>query len=160
MLVCESPHTMVMPGWVSPRSGPMTWHGQAARRRRDGVIRGRKDLEAVASRCDEVDVAAGKVLMTQGSYGAEFYVLVDGAVSVERDGAHIRDIGAGGFFGELALLARIMRTATVTTTAPSRLLVLGAREFTTLLHDHPSIQAAVLHAVAERMATLEPNATH
>ncbi len=115
----------------------------------------RKDLEAVGRLCDEVDLPAGKTVTKQGSYGTEFYVIVDGTVAVERDGAHLRDLGPGGFFGELALLAKIMRTASVTTTAPTRLLVLGAREFETLIKDHPSIQAAVLHAVAERMAHMD-----
>lgn len=115
----------------------------------------RKDLEAIARLCDEVDVAAGKVVVKQGTYGTEFYVVLDGALTVEHDGARVADLGPGSFFGELALLAKIQRTATVTATAPSRLLVLGAREFSTLLQDHPSIQAAVLHAVAERMARMD-----
>lgn len=115
----------------------------------------RKDLEAVGRLCDEVDLPAGKTVTRQGTYGTEFYLIIDGAVAVERDGAHLRDLGPGGFFGELALLAKIMRTASVTTTAPTRLLVLGAREFETLIKDHPAIQAAVLHAVAERMAHMD-----
>jgi CRP/FNR family cyclic AMP-dependent transcriptional regulator len=115
----------------------------------------RKALEAVARLCDEVDLPAGKVVVRQDTYGTEFYVVLDGALTVYRDGGHLADLGPGGFFGELALLAKIQRTATVTTTAPSRLLVLGAREFQTLLHDHPSIQEAILHAVAERMARLD-----
>lgn len=114
-----------------------------------------KDLEAVARLSDEVDLPAGKVVVTQGTYGTEFYVVIDGALAVERDGEHLTDLGQGAFFGELALLAKILRTATVTTTTPTRLLVIGAREFTTLLHDYPSIQQSILHAVAERMARLD-----
>jgi CRP-like cAMP-binding protein len=115
----------------------------------------RKDLEAVGRLCDEVDLPAGKTVVTQGTYGTEFFVVIDGALRVEHDGSHLTDLGPGSFFGELALLAKIQRTATVVTTAPTRLLVMGAREFSTLLRDHPTIQAAVLHAVAERMARLD-----
>jgi CRP-like cAMP-binding protein len=116
---------------------------------------GRKDLEAVARLTDEVDLPAGKVVVQQGAYGTEFFVVIDGALSVEHDGARIADLGPGAFFGELALLAKIQRTATVTTTEPTRLLVIGARAFTTLLRDYPSIQEAVLHALAERMARID-----
>lgn len=115
----------------------------------------RKDLEAVARLSDEVDLPAGKAVVTQGTYGTEFYVVIDGTLAVEHDGAHLTDLGPGAFFGELALLAKILRTASVRTTSPTRLLVIGAREFTTLLHDYPSIQEAVLHAVAERMARMD-----
>lgn len=117
----------------------------------------RKDLTAIAAMCDEVDVPAGKAVARQGEYGGEFYVVLDGKLTVDRDGGHLADLGPGSFFGELALLAKIQRTATVTTTTPSRLLVLGSREFTALLQDHPSIQGAVLQAVAERMAHMEPD---
>lgn len=115
----------------------------------------RKDLEAIGRLCDEVDLPAGKTVVKEGTYGTEFYVVIDGALRVEHDGAHLTDLGPGSFFGELALLARIQRTATVVTTAPTRVLVMGAREFTTLLRDHPTIQEAVLHAVAERMARMD-----
>ena len=121
---------------------------------------GRRDLEALAARCEEVDVAAGKVLARQGDYGAEFFVIAEGAVSVERDGVALREMGPGASFGELALLANIARTATVTTTTPSRLVIIGAREFAALRHDHPEIESSLLKTVAERLAKLEQDRPH
>ncbi|MEO5884569.1 MAG: cyclic nucleotide-binding domain-containing protein [Candidatus Limnocylindrales bacterium] len=121
---------------------------------------GRKDLEHVGQICDEVDLPAGRVVAKQGDHAAEFFVVVDGQVSVDRDGQHLRDLGPGDFFGELALLAHIPRTASVTCTSACRFLVLGSREFKTLLADHPAIQNAVLKAVAQRVATLEPDHPH
>ena len=121
---------------------------------------GRRDLEALAARCEEVDVPAGKVLAEQGHNGTEFFVLADGAVSVERDGVHVRDLGPGESFGELALLANIARTATVTTTQPSRLIVLGAREFATLRMDHPEIENRLLRTIVDRLAALEHDRPH
>ncbi|CAN5555377.1 N/A [soil metagenome] len=115
----------------------------------------KKDLERVSQIADEVDVAAGKVVAAQGSHGAEFFVILDGHVAVEHDGRHLADLGPGSFFGELALLANVPRTATVTATTACRLLVMGRREFRALLADHPSIQGAVLDAVAERWAATE-----
>lgn len=120
----------------------------------------RKDLEQVGRLCEEVDIAAGKVVARQGDYGTEFFVIVSGQVSVSRDGEHLRDLGPGDFFGELAMLANIPRTATVTTVSACRFLVLGSREFNSLLHEHPAIQHTVLHAVAQRVASLEPHLPH
>lgn len=120
----------------------------------------RKDLERVGSIADQVDLAAGRTVARQGEYGSEFYVIVDGAASVERDGQHLTDLGPGAFFGELALLAHIQRTATVTTTAPSSLLVIGAREFRALLDDQPRIVRTLLQVVAERVARTEQAHSH
>ena len=120
----------------------------------------RKDLEQVGRICDEVDTPAGRVVAREGEYASEFFVIVDGQVAVTRDGQHLRDLGPGDFFGELALLAKIPRTATVSCTSACRFLVLGTREFNSLIADHPSIQAAVLHAVAQRVAGLEPHGAH
>ncbi|HET7168209.1 MAG TPA: cyclic nucleotide-binding domain-containing protein [Candidatus Limnocylindrales bacterium] len=118
-----------------------------------------KELQAVGRLADEVDVPAGKVLAKQGDSAEEFFVIIEGSVSVERNGQHLRDMHAGNFFGELAMLARLARTATVTTTAPTRLLVVGHREFTSLLSSMPTVQDRVLHAVAHLITTLEPDRT-
>jgi CRP-like cAMP-binding protein len=116
----------------------------------------RKGLEQVGRLADEVDLAPGKVVTRQGEFAEEFFVIIDGTVSVERDGSHLRDLGPGDFFGELAMLGKVPRTATVTVLEPARLLVVGQREFSGLLATFPSIQGAVLHAVATRIASLEP----
>ena len=121
---------------------------------------GKRDLEAVGRLCDEVDLPEGRVVARQGSHAEEFFVILEGTVSIERDGRHLRDLGPGDFFGELAMLARILRTATATCKTPCRLLVLGHREFNGLLAGYPTIQTAVLKATAERIATLEPDRSH
>lgn len=120
----------------------------------------RKGVEQISRIADEVDIAAGKVIAAQGSHGTEFFVILDGTVSVEHDGRHLADLGPGDFFGELALVANVARTATVTATSASRLLVLGRREFRALLADHPTIQSAVLDAVAARWAATEASHPH
>jgi CRP-like cAMP-binding protein len=117
------------------------------------------ELEAVGRLADEVDVPAGKVLAKQGDPAEEFYVILDGAVSIERDGNHLRNLRSGNFLGELAMLAKVPRTATATATTPTRLLVIGHREFTSLLSTMPTVQDRVLHAVAYLITTLEPDRT-
>ncbi len=90
----------------------------------------RKGLEEVGRLADEVDLPAGKVVTRQGEYAEEFFVIVDGKVAVERNGAHLADLGPGAFFAQ--------------------------REFISLLASFPTIQGAVLNARAIRLAALEP----
>lgn len=121
---------------------------------------GRREIEEVGRLAEEIDLPAGKVLMREGDTGREFYVLVAGGVSIERGGELLRTMGPGDFFGEIALLAEGPRTATATTTAPSRLLVLAHREFHSLMDRFPAVRTCVLEALAKRIRHLEPDGTH
>ena len=118
---------------------------------------GPKDLQEVGSLADEVMVPAGKVLAREGAAGEEFFVILDGTIAISRDDQKIRDLGAGQFFGELALLGNIPRSATATASTPATLLVLGHREFRTLLMDQPSIQGRILKGVAGWIAAMTPD---
>jgi|SRR5688572_9978472 CRP/FNR family cyclic AMP-dependent transcriptional regulator len=120
----------------------------------------RRSLEQVARLADEVDLPEGRVVTRQGASGAEFFVIIDGTVRIDRDGEHLADLGPGDFFGELSLLADIPRSATATCTTACRLLVVGHREFHSLLSEFPTIQGAVLDAVAHRIARLEGEPHH
>jgi CRP-like cAMP-binding protein len=111
----------------------------------------KRELAELASLADEVSVPAGKKLTSQGALGHEFVVIVEGAADVRRSGRVVNRLRAGDFLGEVALLTGQKRTATVTTTEPSRVLVLTARDFRMLLRDLPSLQLKVLDAVATRL---------
>lgn len=111
----------------------------------------RKELEAVAAVADELDLPAGRELTREGARGAEFVVLAAGAAEVRRRGRKINTLGDGDFLGEIALLTGTPRTATVQTTAPSRVLVLTAGAFRKVLRDTPSLQLKVLDALARRL---------
>ena len=121
---------------------------------------GRRELEEVERLVDEVDVPAGKVLMREGDAGREFFVLVTGTVVIDRGGTRVRTLESGDFFGEIALLAEGPRTATATTEGPATLLVLGHREFHSLMDKYPAIRTCVLDALAKRIRNLEPEAAH
>jgi CRP/FNR family cyclic AMP-dependent transcriptional regulator len=111
----------------------------------------KKELDEVASLADEVDIPEGRNLATEGATGKEFVVIVEGGADVRRKGRKINTLGAGDFLGEIALIAGIPRTATVTTTEPSHVLVVTAQAFKQLLRDSPSIQLKVLEALAHRL---------
>ncbi len=70
----------------------------------------KKDLQTVAKSADHLTVAPGKVVVTEGAAGAEFFVILDGRARVERHGREVASLGPGGFFGDLALLDRAPRT--------------------------------------------------
>lgn len=112
----------------------------------------RKELDEVAQLADEIDLNEGKEMTKEGRPGREFFVLLDGKADVKRNGRRINTLGEGDFFGEIALVSRAPRTATVVATTPVHALVITDRSFRRLLEHSPQIQAKVLEALAERLA--------
>ena len=110
-----------------------------------------KQLEFIASRVDEVDVAAGKVLTEQGRSGGEFFVVLAGDAEVKRGNATVATVGPGDYFGEIALLDNGPRTATVVAKSAMRCLVLSPRQFQDVLYQDPAIAVTMLHAVVRRL---------
>jgi PPM family protein phosphatase len=94
----------------------------------------------------------GKTVIQEGRLGSEFFLLIDGTVSVSRGGTKLRDLTAGEWVGEIALITNVPRTATVMTTSPVRALVLTRGAFSRLIEDNPSIAAKVLALLGERVA--------
>ena len=109
------------------------------------------ELEFVASRADEVDAPAGKFLTTQGEPGDTFYVLLDGEARVDIDGNLRRTLVPGDFFGEISMLDRGLGTATITTTKPSRLLVMSHAQFRDAIKANDALLIKVLAAMGERL---------
>jgi CRP-like cAMP-binding protein len=110
----------------------------------------KKQLSQIAAIADEIDLRQGKTLTRQGGPGREFFVLLDGNVEVERDGARINALGPGDFFGEMGLISQQPRNATITTTSPVRALVITETNFKRLLRENPAISVKVLETVAAR----------
>jgi len=115
----------------------------------------RKDLGVIAKYADELSVDAGTDLIREGETGREFYIIVEGKASLSRGGRELTVLGPGSYFGELALLDGQKRDATVTTTTPTELLVVGNREFVTLLEDVPQITRKLLAGMARRLHELD-----
>jgi CRP/FNR family transcriptional regulator, cyclic AMP receptor protein len=111
----------------------------------------KKDLALIAKSAEDVKVDAGKVLVTEGSAGAEFFVIMDGKARVTRRGRKVAELGPGQFFGELALLDRAPRNATVVAETPMEVLVLGQREFAALIDEVPGLAHKLLAGIARRL---------
>jgi CRP-like cAMP-binding protein len=121
---------------------------------------GNSEMQRIGQLVDEVDLPAGRVLMRQGDSGAELFAIVDGSASVERDGRQLPACGPGSVIGEIALIDGGPRTATVTLTAPSRLLVLSRRDFGSLMDEFPGVRIQILDTLASRVRSLEESSPH
>jgi CRP-like cAMP-binding protein len=111
----------------------------------------KKELAAIAFEAYEFNPPEGTKLTKQGRRGREFIVIVEGSAEVIKNGRRVARLGPGDFLGEIALLCGAPRNATVTTTSPTRLLVLVDRAFTRVLEQIPSIRASLLRALSERL---------
>jgi CRP/FNR family cyclic AMP-dependent transcriptional regulator len=111
-----------------------------------------RELQQIAGLADEIDLREGKVMTQEGRAGREFFVLLEGKADVTKNGRRINRLRDGDFFGEIALVSRSPRTATVTATTPVRALVITDRSFRRLLDESPKIQIKVMEALAERLA--------
>ncbi len=118
----------------------------------------RREIEALGRLMDEIDVKEGRVLMREGAAGREFFIVVSGAVRIERKGRKVNELGAGDFLGEIALIDRGPRTATAIAAAACRLLVLDIGGFRTLVSKYPSVQGKIMKALAERLREAQPRA--
>ena len=118
------------------------------------------ELERLSSMADIVDLPKDRVILTQGQLGWEMFVMISGSAHVERDGKSFGEVGPGEVLGEIALLDGGPRTATVTLSQPSRMLVLARREFQTMLDEFPEIRLRILETVARRLRSLDRDAVN
>ena len=111
----------------------------------------RRDLQKIARASDEVAVKAGRVLVDEGRPGHEFFLILEGTASVRRKNRKVAELGPGQYFGELSLLDRGPRTATVVADTDMKVLVLGQREFLGVLDEVPGLAYKILRIMAHRL---------
>jgi CRP-like cAMP-binding protein len=111
----------------------------------------RRDLRRIAALAEEREVTAGTELIREGEPGSEFYVVVEGEVDVRRRGRRVARLGAGSFVGEIALLSRSPRTATVVAVTTLRVLAISGDDFVHLLDTHPDLWLKVARTLADRV---------
>lgn len=110
----------------------------------------KKELAMVGKSAERVTIPAGKVVVNEGAAGTEFFVILEGQARVERHGRQVAIIGPGGFFGDLALLDRAPRNASVIADTELEVARLGQRAFDSLL-DYPGFSKKLLAGLARRL---------
>lgn len=115
----------------------------------------KKELGLIAKATDQLSLPDGHVLTTQDEPSREAFVVIDGKVVVKRNDRKVAELGPGSMIGELGLLDRGPRTATVIAEGPIDVLVIGPREFSALLDDVPSINHKLLKSLAAMVRELD-----
>ncbi len=111
----------------------------------------KRDLRRIAAIAVERELDAGAELIREGEPAGEFYVVVEGEVDVRRRGRRVARLGEGSFVGEIALLSRSPRTATVIASTPLRVLAISGRDFVALLDTLPELWLKVARTLADRV---------
>lgn len=113
------------------------------------------ELDRIALVMNPIEVTAGDVICTEGEAGHDFFLIADGEATVEHDGVAVAKLHAGDHFGELALLDRGPRSATVVAVRDSRLYVLHEASFAAVLNEVPALAQKLLAALARRLRESE-----
>ena len=111
----------------------------------------KKEVGRLAAVAEERRVESGTVLTEEGQPGDEFYVVAEGMAGASIRGRKVGTIPAGSFFGEMSLLDQGPRTATVTAELPTRLVVLNAKDFGSVIDDVPAISLKIMRGLASRI---------
>jgi cAMP-dependent protein kinase regulator len=107
-----------------------------------------EELSQVATFAQEISVEAGRELVREGDFSYEFMAIEQGEAEVTRHGEHVADLGPGDFFGEMGLLEKTLRNATVTAKTPMQLVTLTG-------WDLRRIERTIPQAVARVRAVLD-----
>ncbi|MEZ5320933.1 MAG: cyclic nucleotide-binding domain-containing protein [Microthrixaceae bacterium] len=118
------------------------------------------ELRQVDGVADEVRLDEGLTLVTQGSPGREFVVIVEGSADVVRDGETVATLGPGDHFGELALLIDHPRNASVVATTPLVAQVIERRAFDAVLDASPHLTRNLLTSLAHRLSEFDEQRGH
>lgn len=109
---------------------------------------------AIAQHADELDVSEGTELARQGDFAYEFFVIEEGSAEVLRDGERIAELGPGDFLGEMGIVGKVVRNATVRTTSPARVIVMSEQDFRSMSRTNPDVASRITAAVEERCQAL------
>jgi CRP/FNR family cyclic AMP-dependent transcriptional regulator len=111
---------------------------------------GDEELRQIAPFAQEVTVEEGKVLVREGDFSYEFMAIEDGQAEVTRAGEHVADLGPGDFFGEMGLLEKTLRNATVTAKTSMRLITLTGWDLRRVERTAPQAIERVRSVLEER----------
>lgn len=109
------------------------------------------EIAAIAATAQEHAFQPGQIIVTQGTPGQAFYLVVSGRVEIIRDDRSLGTFGPGDFFGEMSLLDQAPRSATIRALEPTSCLMLSSWDFKAVLEKHPSIAVKLLEVLSRRL---------
>jgi CRP/FNR family transcriptional regulator, cyclic AMP receptor protein len=109
-----------------------------------------EELGQIATFAQEVSVEQGRELVREGDFSYEFMAIEEGEAEVTRHGEHLADLGSGDFFGEIGLLEKTLRTATVTAKTPMKLVTLTGWDLKRMERHIPEAIERVRAALEDR----------
>ena len=109
-----------------------------------------EQLLEVARIAERLRIQAGEVILREGRLGRELFVILEGTATVTRDGHVVNILHAGDYFGELAAIEAVPRSATVHATTDLDVLIVGPREFETIMNI-PGFRNALLNGMSRRI---------
>ena len=108
------------------------------------------DLKVIATFAELTEVPTGKVLVEEGDFSNDLMAIEEGTAEVTRDGEHVAVLGPGDVFGEMGLLEKQHRNATVTATSPIKLIVLTRWELMRMRRKMPDVVERIERLIEER----------
>jgi CRP-like cAMP-binding protein len=116
----------------------------------------KKECRSVAQQADEVDVPAGRYLVREGDFAYEFFVIEEGTAEVRRGEQLLTELGPGDFCGEMGVIAKGTRNASVIAISPVTAMVMTGPAFRHFDREHPDVAKRIRKAIEERVRHLEP----
>jgi CRP-like cAMP-binding protein len=116
---------------------------------------GKKELRAIAKTAKIANVAKGTQIITEGDEGNTMYVILVGTARVSRGGRKLASVGPGDAFGELALLSKGPRTATVVALSDMEVAIITRRQLSGLLEAAPAFARKLLESLADIVRELD-----
>ena len=114
------------------------------------------ERRTIAQHADELDFPEGKYLVREGEFAYEFFIIEDGQAQVTHEGEILADLGPGDFFGEMGLVERVRRNASVVTTSPATVVVMTAQHFRQMKRELPAVCDRISRAIEERCRSIAP----
>ena len=111
----------------------------------------REEIAAIEGVAQESAFREGQIIVTQGTPGTAFYLILSGRVEIVRDGSSLGALGPGDFFGEMSLLDNAPRSASIGALEPTTCLMLSSWDFKAVLERHPSIAIKLLEVLSRRL---------